>query len=740
MKNFFSKNIFRSLYYYRKDAVYQIIIVAILTAVITGSLLTGESVRSSLRRTANEKLGSVDIVISSGLRYFDPSLAGRFEERSGEKAVAILEMDGYCQDFSTGESALNTKILGVSEDFFLFNAGKRISIEPGTIAINKRLATFLNIKEGDEIIVHFRSIDPIPANAPFAAREAGQDTRVFKTGIILGPEQSGNFSLGVSQIVPMNIFMNIMDFSRNSDKKVGANRLLIANGSDHNMPFFSDVLSEILKFSDIGLSMRRSQRTGEPELISDRIFIDSTIVDAVLDRFQSALPVITYLANEIYFKGRSTPYSFISGITSQITMGLRDDQIIINKWVADDLGAKTGDSLAVSWFVQGFRGKLDEKRMNLIIAGIVDNESNYSDPSLMPDFPGISGKTTCSEWDAGIPVLLYRIREKDEEYWNIYKGTPKAFISYKSGRKLWANNFGTATAVRFPPSMSLSEIEKSFTGTLDPETSGFNINDIRNISGRAAEEGTDFGSLFLSLSFFILISCIVLLSMAVSIFFDSRKKQVKTFFALGFRDKDIRKMFFTEAAILSISGAIPGVIIGYLMNMLIISALNGVWSGAVQTDTLSPGFNILPFIYSFLITVIITSILIIFKTRSFLTSLYKIDTGELKVHSALLNNLLLLAASIAFSGVVISALFIDQFATVLYFIAGILLFITLVLLLRSYYVKNKKESGRGEIKNISAFSRRYYFFNPSQAITPVIIIAAGIYAVIITSKTGPFNS
>lgn len=44
------KLISRSLFFYRKDSVYQVIIVILLTAIITGSLLTGTSVRSSLKK------------------------------------------------------------------------------------------------------------------------------------------------------------------------------------------------------------------------------------------------------------------------------------------------------------------------------------------------------------------------------------------------------------------------------------------------------------------------------------------------------------------------------------------------------------------------------------------------------------------------------------------------------------------------------------------------------------------
>ncbi len=73
----------RSLLFHGKESIYQIAIISILTAIICGSLLTGYSVRSSLKKNLEEKRGDADILISSGLRYFDASLAGRFSEKSG---------------------------------------------------------------------------------------------------------------------------------------------------------------------------------------------------------------------------------------------------------------------------------------------------------------------------------------------------------------------------------------------------------------------------------------------------------------------------------------------------------------------------------------------------------------------------------------------------------------------------------------------------------------------------------
>ncbi len=302
MKFFPFKIAVRSLLFYRKASVNQIIIILLLAAVITGSLLTGYSVRESLKLRADEKLGNTDILISSGLRFFNASLADRIAGRVDEKAVAVLETDGYVQNFSTGATALNVKIYGVDGNFFPFHGKSSFTIVPGSVAINERLAQHLKIETGDEIIIHFRETDPLPANAPFAPSEKTDGLKVMKVGKIVPGDQAGNFSLGISQIVPMNVFMDPGELNVDSGITEKANRLLIQNGHDYSDTTFLKALTEILTINDIGLKIRKSQKTGEQELISGRIFIDSAIVDHVAPK-NTLCPAIDNLPGKLCTAG-----------------------------------------------------------------------------------------------------------------------------------------------------------------------------------------------------------------------------------------------------------------------------------------------------------------------------------------------------------------------------------------------------------------------------------------------------
>lgn len=110
----------RSVTHNIRGYLYQLIIIILLTGVVTGSLMTGKSVRESLKQTSFEKLGNAGIVLSSGIRYFNQSLVERMSAETGATSTGLLELDGYCQSFATQKIAPRVRIFAIDQDFFLF--------------------------------------------------------------------------------------------------------------------------------------------------------------------------------------------------------------------------------------------------------------------------------------------------------------------------------------------------------------------------------------------------------------------------------------------------------------------------------------------------------------------------------------------------------------------------------------------------------------------------------------------
>jgi hypothetical protein len=141
--------VLRSLKHNFRGYLYQVIIIILLTGVVTGSLMTGKSVRNSLKKTSFEKLGNTGTLLSSGIRYFDPSLSERISAETGVLSTGVLELDGYSQNFSTQQLAPQVKIFAVDDNFFPFHGIDDITVSRGEVAINRKLADYLDVKQGD---------------------------------------------------------------------------------------------------------------------------------------------------------------------------------------------------------------------------------------------------------------------------------------------------------------------------------------------------------------------------------------------------------------------------------------------------------------------------------------------------------------------------------------------------------------------------------------------------------------
>jgi putative ABC transport system permease protein len=722
----------RSIKFYTKPVLYQVLIIALLSAVITGSLLTGSSVRISLKKTASERLGNTDILISSGVRYFDSGLVKRLKEKTGLNCTGLLEITGTSRSLTTQKEAFNTHIYGINSDFFTFHGIDSVSLKPGEVIINSRLAEHLEVKAGDDIIIRFNEISDIPADAPFAPASSEGESVVMKIGSIIGSGQTGNFSLSISQIMPMNIFMNVEDIEDVAIKSTKINRLLIESGNNSAVDEINSSLKSILLPEDVGLRVRKIIKTGEFEIISDRVFIDEPIVKEIQSKLPSSAPVLTYLGNRIKAGSRSAPYSFVSALPQSIYPGIATgNNIIINRWLAEDLAVDDGDSVELFWYSPDSLNNLIERSNYFVVQEVVEPAGIWADSLLMPDFPGIAGSESCSDWDAGVPIKMDQIRDKDEQYWNRYRGTPKAFISYEKGKEIWGNNFGPATSIRLPAGISEDKISSALDGTLDPGLTGFIINDLSGESVRAADESVDFGTLFMSLGFFMILASFVLLSFALNYYFDSKRNQINTLFALGFTNRWIKKVLFLESIFIGLIGCFTGAFAGYLVNIAITIALNSVWTGAVQTNTLEAFFSIGPIITGFTVTIIMIMLFLIIRTNKYLKSLNSKEEAAHSFASPAKNLFALIAFSVIAITIFILSLFLENQELMLCFIAGTLLLISLILSWRQFYIRNNRKNS-GKLRHEMGLSRLFYSLNPSHAVTPVLFIAAGIFAVLIT--------
>jgi len=214
-------------------------------------------------------------------------------------------------------------------------------------------------------------------------------------------------------------------------------------------------------------------------------------------------------------------------------------------------------------------------------------ENAAVDPELMPDFPGLVDVQNCRDWDTGIPIDLDKIRKLDEDYWDKYRGTPKAFVTLKAGQAMWANKYGNLTAVRYPLSVTPSlqskqTIAAKLLNAVDPASVGLYFQPVRARGIKAGDEATDFGRLFLGFSMFLIAAALVLMSLLFIFGVENRSEQVGMLLAVGFPPKLVRRLLFIEGGTLALLGAIAGTAAGLLYTKAMIYGLATVWRVAVS--------------------------------------------------------------------------------------------------------------------------------------------------------------
>jgi putative ABC transport system permease protein len=580
--------IIKSILYYKWQYLSLFAGMLLSTAVITGALITGDSVKLSLRKLVELRLGNTGFAMQTGDRFFTIQLAEKISLNTGLKTAALIQKNGSAINPGNSMRAGKIFIYGVDDDFFRLTPTDFRKPAPGQAMISKNLAAQLGLNTGDDIIIRMESSGEIPADLLFAPENYLPVSIRLKVSSIAGDGYPGRFSLQNNQVAPFNVFINRIEMTRLIETSGLANLLIIENSKNIDATVLNEKLSKLLCLQDAGVKIEKPENEIFYELSGRRIFLDTVISNAALRIKPSSIPVLTYLINSIETNKHSTPYSFVTATMPPVSdHHPGKHEIIINSWLANDLQASIGDTLTLKYFIQSERKKIISKSAQFAISHIIPLKKSSALQSLMPEIPGLADAGSCSEWDAGIPIDLSAIREKDEIYWDDYRGTPKAFVSYPAGKELWGNKFGNTTAIRFfADSVEMKLIENEILREIDPLQLGLQITNVRRVGLQAATNGVDFGELFLALSFFVIAAGLLLTGLLFQLHIQKRSREDNIFSALGFGSKYIFSIRILETLPVLIPGAIAGAFTGILYTKALMAGINSVWRDIVQNTVL----------------------------------------------------------------------------------------------------------------------------------------------------------
>lgn len=571
-----------SLRYYARPQAILLAGVAIGTAVLVGALAVGDSVRITLREQALARLGQVHYAMQSGDRFFRDELGNNMAETVNGSVVSALQVNGIVVNTENQLRVNNAQILGVDESFWKLapQPHEQVTLDDEFVIINDLLAEQLKLKIGDELLLRMEQPDVLSRDAPLSSVEDSSLAFRLNISAIYADANFGHFSLRANQAVPFNIFVGKATLQEKLDLVCRSNLMLvgIAPAATHSLLEVNTSFQANFTLDDAHYSLIPIDGKSELELRNSRMFLDDAVSDIVATSGESSYGVFSYFVNELRSDHAASPYSMVSTTHSP---EVPDDKILISQWLADDLSLEVGDTVTLSYYVLGPMRKLEQKQAAFTVKDIYPMDSPLIDRDMMPEFPGISDSENCSDWDPGIPIDLDRIRDKDEVYWDDYRGTPKALISLSAAQSLWQNRFGRLTAGRFAQSES-EKIEASILEKLEPAHLGFSFRTTRSSTLAAGRQGLDFGGMFLGFSFFLILAAVILLVLLFIHHVETRSGETGTLLAMGFSLAQVRKFMFVEISLLAVPGIVLGSLLGVGYAKLLIASLATVWSDAIS--------------------------------------------------------------------------------------------------------------------------------------------------------------
>ncbi len=573
----------KSLRYYARTNLAVVAGVAVAVGVLTGALLVGDSVRGSLRDLFVSRLGKTDqAVISTG--FFDEGL-----ERIDPGSAPLILFEGMVTNERTGRRRAGVQVFGVDSRFWKFHGANEPQISSRGALLTESLESELEALPGDGVLLRVERPSQVSRGSLHGMKEDVGRTIRLTAEPGLSATGLPEFSIYPSQESVAAIFVPLARLQRDLGQRDRVNALLVQGASRDEVVA---ALRESVSLDDLSIRVRLIEAAGALSVESASLMLSAPVVEAV-EATASELSlhtasVFTYLANTLRVGEREIPYSLVAAVAPELYPGGdARDGIVLNDWAGEDLGARPGDRLTMEFYVWEEEGRVETQDAEFTVEGIVPMAGIAADRDLAPVYPGISETDDLSDWEPPFPLDLGRVRDQDEDYWDRFRTTPKAFLPLARGQEIWRVRQGRVTSIRVTPPDRKDVFERELRKKLDPLELGFNVVAAREEGLRASSGATDFGQYFVYFSWFLVVAGALLAGLFFKLGVEQRHREIGTLLATGFTPAQVRRLFLAEGLLLSVAGAFLGVLLALVYAGLILHGLRTWWVDAVGTRLLT---------------------------------------------------------------------------------------------------------------------------------------------------------
>jgi hypothetical protein len=586
----------RGLAYHWRGHAAVVLGVACAVSALAGSLLVGDSVRASLREIFLRRLGRADHALTSA-RFFREALAAELTGGPQRAAAPLIVLDGVVTHEPSGRRAGRVAVYGVDTRFWEFHGLPDPQLGARDALASAPLAAELSAAPGDALVLRVARPSDVPGATLFGRRDDLGRTLRLALARVQPSDALGEFSLRAQQQPVPALFVPLTLLQRTLEREAQVNVVLLAEAVPPAR------FRTAVRLEDLGLRVRSLASRHALSIESETGLLGDETASAARSAagrlgFRSAA-YLTYLANAIRTRARSIPYSLVTAREPEAADASSAGEprragaappIWLNDWAAGELGAVPGEAIFLDYYAWLEAGRLETRTAEFALAGRVP--LGDGDADLTPSYPGISDSLHLSEWEPPFPVSLAAIRPRDEEYWDRYRTTPKAFVELREGQVLWRHRLGGLTSLRLlpPPSLPLEaaegQLRTELARELDPLALGLRLEPVRESGLEASAGVTDFGEYFAYFSAFLVASALLLAGLFFRLGVEQRRVELGLLRAVGFPARRVQRLFVAEGLTLAALGSLLGLVGATAAAHLMMIGLRTLWSGATGTHEL----------------------------------------------------------------------------------------------------------------------------------------------------------
>lgn len=638
----FPRLLARNLVYHWRGNLAILLGVAVGSAVLTGALLVGDSLRGSLRARAERQLAGIDAAA-----LFPRPLRTDLADGMPGTTAPVLLLAGSIQkgdvpDDPSAPSLGRVTVLGVDGrftpaavtgvDWSAVSTGRH-----GTspVVLSHRVAARLGVSVGDRVRIGVPRFSDVPRSSSLAKRSATDVTATepFTVAAILAADAPGNdFSLTPTPAAPLNVFVPLVTLSnlvRDESDRSSAPLATVLLSTGVPLGELDAALHARLSPEDYGLQLRSKRGDAYLGVESDQLILSPSLVAAVekaaTELGLRAERTVVYVADSLSHGAAEIPYPVVAGLNLAATAPLgpflpkgvdaigEDDIVLVSGWPGDPFrGLPTGTKLTMKYYNPDIEGEGKVETAELTLRGTIPLTGPARDRGLIPLVRGMTDeRADLFSWDRPpmLPKERIKVRVPDNsprsQFWTANKATPMAYLSLGTAQKLFASRSGSVTSVRIAPApgetpdQTADRLRPVLLRHLDPAAAGLRFDPVRARLLTASRGGTDFGGLFLGFSLFLIAAALMLVGLLFRLTLDRRAKELGLLLATGFAVRHVRRLILAEGVILAAIGAGLGLLAAVVYNQLLLKVLLELWPDPEVGTFLRPHETATSFVIGF---------------------------------------------------------------------------------------------------------------------------------------------